>query len=168
VVAALVAAAVLPWLAPLKFASHPIGWYSGASGTYYVVVGRAHERAPVSVAWTATVPCPDCDYSTAPNATLRGLRANDIVIWASIQHADPAGWPPSGRPLSSPYSLRQAYRLPCCDGAAVAGGLWELYAFGPAKRYEILIRVFWGSPPTDRMRVEAQNAIDRLAAPAAP
>jgi hypothetical protein len=167
VVVGLVTAAVLPWLAPLTFASYPPGWHSGASGTYYIVVGHAHERAPVSVAWTATVRCPDCNHSTAPNATLRGLGRSDIVIWASIQRPDPAGWPPSSRPLSSPYSLRQAYRLPCCDGAAVAGGVWELYSFGPAKRYEILIRVFWGSPPTDRMRAEAQDAIDRLDVPAA-
>jgi hypothetical protein len=167
VLAELATAAVLPWLAPLSFASHPTGWDSGASGTYYIVVGRAHERAPVSVAWTATVRCPDCDHSTAPNATLRALHPNDIVIWASIQRADATGWPPSGRPSSSLYSLRQAYRLPCCDGAAVAGGVWELYAFGPARAYEILVRVFWGSPPTHRMRAAAQNAIDRLDAPAA-
>jgi hypothetical protein len=167
VVAALVTAAVLPWLAPLKFTSNPNRWHSGASGTYYLVVGRAHQREPVSVAWTATVRCPDCNHSTAPNATLRRLRPTDIVIWASIQRSYIAAWPPSGRPLSSPYSLRDAYRLPCCDGVAVTGGVWEVYSFGPARQYEILVRVFWGSPPTAEMRVEAQDAVDRLQLPAA-
>ena len=165
--AAVVAAIVVPWLTPLTFSSHPSGWYTGASGTYFLTVGSSHQRYPVSVAWTANVICPDCNHFNPPNGTLRHLGPNDVVVWASIQEADPTGWPPAGRRLSPRLSLGHAFRLPCCDGTSVAGGAYELYAFGPRKAYTVLVRVYWGSPPMASIRTAAQHAISALVLPAA-
>jgi hypothetical protein len=165
--AVVIAAVALPWLAPLKFTSPPPGWHVGSSGTYFLTAGSEPRKYPVSVAWTANIACPDCDRSNPPNATLRHLHRGDIVVWVSIQPADPTGWPPHGRQLSPHLSLAQAFRFPCCDGAGIAGGAWELYGFGPTKRYTVLVRVFWGSAPTTAIKAAAQRALDRLELPQA-
>ena len=167
VLAAFVAAVAIPWLASLRFASHPTGWKAGASGTYSLTISPAHRMYPVSVAWTSNVPCPDCDRSNPPNATLRRLGSGDVIVWASIQTADPSGWPPTGRPLSPHHSLAHAYRLLCCDGEPVAGGAWELYWFGPRNAYAVLVRVYWGSAPNASMRANAQQALNALKLPLA-
>lgn len=165
--AAVVAALVVPWLTPLTFTSHPSGWHSGSSGTYELTVGPNHATVPVSVAWSANVACPDCDHFNPPNSTLRHLGPGGIVIWASIQRGDPSGSLPAGRHLSPHLSLGQAFRLPCCDAVAVRGGAYELDAVGPRKAYMLLVRVYWGSPPSKSMKAEAQHALHSLELPRA-
>jgi hypothetical protein len=167
VLVAFVAAVAVPWLTPLRFASHPTGWKAGASGTYSLTIGPAHQKYPVSVAWTSNVPCRDCDHSNPPSATLHRLGSGGVVVWASIQIADPTGWPPAGRPLSPHYSLTDASHFLCCDGEPVAGGAWELYGFGPRKAYGVLVRVYWGSTPTASMKADAQRALNALELPPA-
>ena len=111
--AALITAVLTPWLTPLTFASHPTGWHTGSSGTYVLTVGRERSGYPVSVAWAATIRCPDCNRSNPPNATLRHLRPGDIVVWAEHPARRPHRWPPAGRRLGPGLTLSQSFRFPC-------------------------------------------------------
>jgi hypothetical protein len=54
---------------------------------------------------------------------------------------------------------------PCCDGTYVAGGEYALSGAGPAVAYSVIVRVYFGSPPTRSMRAQAQRALDRLELP---
>ena len=85
-------------------------------------------------------------------------------MWASIQ-ACTAGWPPDHRRVSAHYSLADAYHFACCEGAPIKGGEWELYGFGPKRAYSVLIRIYWGSPPTASMEAEATRAVHALRLP---
>lgn len=160
--AGVVAALAIPWLTPVSFGLHTTGWYVGQSGT------RHQSSLPrvYSVAWAANVRCRDCATSNPPNATLRSLPRRGIVVRVSIQPPDPTGWPPRGRRPSRSYSLRDAYRFPCCEAVGI-GGSSELYGFGPRRAYSVVVDVYWGSPPTTATRAAAQRAISTLHLPAA-
>jgi len=160
--AAVAAALAIPWLTPVSLGLHAPGWFVGQSGT------RRQSFLPrtYSVAWVANVRCRDCATSNPPNATLRSLPRRGIIVRASIQPPDPTGWPPKGRRLSPSYSLREAYRFPCCEAVRI-GGAWELYGFGPKHAYSVIVDVYWGSTPTKAMRAAAQRAISTLHLPAA-
>lgn len=161
-VAAVAVALAVPWLAPVSFGLHAPGWYVGQSGTRYQSVAPRVS----SVAWAGNVRCRDCVSSVPPNATLRSLPRRGIIVRVSIQLPDPTGWPPKGRLLSRRYSLRDAYRFPCCEAVRI-GGSWELYGFGPKHAYSTVVDVYWGSAPTTAMRAAAQRAISTLRLPAA-
>jgi hypothetical protein len=88
------------------------------------------------------------------------------VVWASIQTTCNTPWPGGGRRVSAHYSLADAYHFPCCEGAGTGGGEWELYGFGPKRAYSVLIRIYWGSPPTKAMKAEAATALHSLRLPA--
>jgi len=163
VIAALVAAAV-PWLTPLSFGLHNPGWYTGRSGTVSTTVGRRHAPIPMSTAWASNVRYHDRATSDPPNNTLQHFPSSGVVVWGAIQTG---GWPPGGRRISVDYSLADAYRFPCCEAAYIGGGEWELYGFGPRRAYSVLVRIYWGSPPTPRMRRAATRAIHALRLPAA-
>jgi hypothetical protein len=163
--AAVALALAVPWLTPLSFGAPAHGWQAGRSGTITTSVGRAHTATALSTAWTANVRCPDCTTANPPNATLQRLPRGGIIVWASIQPPAATGWPPDRRRLSRRYSLTDAYRFPCCEATAIGGGLWELYGSGPRGAYGVLVRVFWGSPPTAAMKAEAQAAIATLRLP---
>ena len=60
---------------------------------------------------------------------------------------------------------RHARRYPCCDGTYVAGGEYALTGAGPAAAYSVIVRVYFGSPPTRSMRAQAQRALDHLELP---
>jgi hypothetical protein len=113
-----------------------------------------------------TFGAPDCGRSNPPNATLGRLPRRGIIVWASIQTPDPTGWPPRGRKLTLTYALAHASRFPCCEAASI-GGLWELYGDGPNRAYSVILRVFWGSTPSESMGVDAQRAIRALNLPRA-
>jgi hypothetical protein len=153
---------VVPWLGSLSFGLHAAGWYVGQSGT------RHQQFLPrvYSAAWAASLPCRDCATSDPPNATLRHLHRNGVIVRASIQPPDPTGWPPKGRKLSRNYSLNGAYRFPCCEAVRI-GGVWEMYGFGPRHAYSVIVRVYWGSRPTPTMKTAAQRAIATMRLPAA-
>ena len=61
--------------------------------------------------------------------------------------------------------MSKASRFPCCEGAYVGGGVYELTGSGPRRAYSIIVRVFFGSRPTSARRTEAQRALDRLELP---
>jgi len=60
--------------------------------------------------------------------------------------------------------LDRARRYPCCDGTYVAGGEYALAGAGPAA-YSVIVRVYFGSPPTRSLRAQAQRALERLELP---
>ena len=73
----------------------------------------------------------------------------------------------SGRKTGRQIELRfgRATRYPCCDGTYVAGGEYALAGLGPAAAYSVIVRVYFGSPPTRAMRAQAQRALDHLKLP---
>ena len=158
-----ISASAVPWRVPLAFRLHVPGWYTGQSGTVYSTVGHAHTRFPMSTAWAANVRYRDPATSDPPNNTLRRLAPTGVVVWAIIQPSMP-GQP--DRRVSAHYNLADAYHFPCCDGEGVRGGSWELYGFSPKHAYSVLIRIYWGSPPTTAMKAEATRAIHALRLPA--
>ena len=94
-----------------------------------------------------------------PNATLSRLPRHGIVVFAAVYQS--AGAP--GRPVDLRFD--RARRVPCCDGTYVAGGEYELAGAGPDAAYSVIVRIYFGSPPTRAMRAQAQRALDRLVLP---
>jgi hypothetical protein len=94
-----------------------------------------------------------------PNRTLAHLRQDGIVVWAVIFQARP------GRLKPIRLDLLRARHLPCCEGAYVAGGVYELTGLGPQRAYSVIVRVYFGSRPTRVVRSQAQRALNRLQLP---
>jgi hypothetical protein len=159
----LAALALAPWVHPLAFRPVP-GWQTGASGnTHSVYVGGGRRvRAPEeSAAWIARgVRYRDDATADPPNATLAHLPAGGVVVWAVIYA--PAAY--GDRPIR--LDLARARHLPCCDGVGVVGGEDELAGSAGGGRYSVIVRVYYGSGPTQALRQEAQRALTRLELPA--
>lgn len=160
----LLAAAVAPWTHPLSFGQLP-GWETGRSGnTRSAHVGRKTRVAlPLeSTAWIARgVHYRDEPTADPPNKTLERLPRRAVIVWAVIYNPVPSGQTPI-RLMLSP-----AKRFGCCEAAPVAGGEWELAGAGPDRAYSVIVRIYFGSPPTSAMRAQAQRALDQLALPSA-
>ena len=160
----LAALMLVPWLHPLTFRPLP-GWQTGASGdarSVYVGNGR-HVVGPVeSAAWIAKgVRYRDPATADPPNTTLAYLPADGVVIWAVIESPAVRG----ERPIR--LDLARARHFPCCDGVGVVGGEDELTGTAGRGAYSVIVRIFFGSPPTRAARARAQRALDRLVLPAA-
>ena len=82
-----------------------------------------------------------------------------MIVWAVIFQSDYTPQKPVRLDLS------KARYFPCCEGAYVAGGVYELTGSGPRRAYSVIVRVFFGSRPTRARRAEAQRALGRLALP---
>jgi hypothetical protein len=155
------AAALAPWAQPVRF--RPLsGWQTGHSttitSTYGPVPGVASPKE--SIAWTAKgVRFGDRPAADPPTRTLARLPARGILVTVVIYE--------SGRKTGSPIALQlaRARRFPCCDGTYVAGGEYGLSGSGPHHAYSVIVRVYFGSPPTRRMRAQAQRALDRVVLP---
>ena len=152
--------ALAPWAQPLRF--QPLtGWHTGASGTfdssYGPVPGIASPRE--STAWMARgVHYRDRPTADPPDATLSRLPPQGIVVFAVVYQSGL-----TERRVD--LRLVRARRYPCCDGTYVAGGEYGLAGGGPAAAYSVIVRVYFGSPPTRSMREQAQRAIDQLELP---
>jgi len=94
-----------------------------------------------------------------PDATLSELPRGGIVVFAVVYQ--------SAQNSAKRIVLRlaDARRYPCCDGTYVAGGEYGLAGAGPAAAYSVIVRVYFGSPPTRSMRAQAQRALDHLELP---
>jgi hypothetical protein len=160
VIELLAAAALSPWAHPLAFRPLP-GWRTGASGNVPSLYGPSPVEAPTaSSARTASnVRYRDNAAADPPNKTLAHLPRTGVIVWAVIFQSHYV--PPT--PIN--LDLRTARRLPCCEGARVVGGVWELTGSGPHRAYSIIVRVFFGSRPTSARRVAAQRALDQLRLP---
>ena len=161
----LIAAAVLsaPWVNSLAFRPLP-GWHTGTSGNVgsaYVGKRKYPSVRQESSAWIATgVRYRDPPTADPPNATLRQLPANGIIVWAVI-YQDPK---PSRSRIR--LDLAGAKHFACCEGAAVATGVYELTGSGPSRAYSVIVRVYFGSPPSRASRLQGQRALDQLRLPA--
>ena len=158
----LAALALAPWAQPVRFRPLP-AWANGASGTFESSYGPVPGvTAPEeSTAWIVRgVRYRDRPTADPPDATLSQLPSKGIVVFATVYES--AGL--RGRPID--LRLARARRYPCCDGTYVAGGEYALAGAGPAAAYSVIVRVYFGSPPTPSMRTRAQHAIDQLELPA--
>jgi len=153
--------ALAPWSRPLAFAAAP-AWQSGSSGTTRSAYAGTR-RIPVpleSAAWTASgVRYRDDATADPPNPTLRALPRRAVIVWAVIYE------PVTAHQARIRLTLTAARRLACCEAVPVAGGLRELTGAGPCSAYSVIVRVYFGSPPTPAMRAQAQQALDRLRLP---
>lgn len=155
------AMAIVPWAQPLRF--RPLsGWQTGANGTFNSSYGPSPGIASPkeSTAWmTKGVRFRDRRTADPPDATLSQIPRRGIVVFATIYE--------SGRRKGKQIALRfdRATRYPCCDGTYVAGGEYALAGLGPAAAYSVIVRVYFGSPPTRVMRAQAQRALDHLELP---
>jgi hypothetical protein len=158
----LIAAFVLaPWAQPLRFRPLP-GWQSGASGTRNSSYGPVPDDASPkeSTAWMVQgVRYRDRPTADPPHATLSQLPRQGIVVFAVVYQS------PRGTERRIDLRLDRARRYPCCDGTYVAGGAYGLTGAGPRAAYSVIVRVYFGSPPTRSMRAQAQRALDHLALP---
>jgi hypothetical protein len=101
----------------------------------------------------------DSPSADPPDATLSLLPRHGIVVFATIFEA-------AGKTTSlGDVRLDRARRYPYCDGTDVPGGEYELAGAGPDGAYAVIVRVYFGSPPTREMRAQAQRALDRLVLP---
>ena len=155
------ALAVAPWAQPLRF--RPLsGWQRGANGTFNSSYGAVEGIAPPkeSTAWMVNgVRFRDRQTADPPDETLSRLPRRGIVVFAVIYQA--------AQTAQERIVLRmdRARRYPCCDGTHVAGGEYGLAGAGPGFAYSVIVRVYFGSPPTRAMREQAQHALDHLALP---
>jgi hypothetical protein len=155
---------ITPWVAPLSFEPQS-GWHTGTSGTFTTVTGQSHTPQMVSDAFAANFPYTSSPRADPPVRTLQRIPKSGVVIWASITSPTTAGWPPDNRRLSTKLTLADSYHFACCDAVPVVGGESELYAFGPNRKYDVLVRVYWGSRATPRMKAEANEMLSRLKLP---
>jgi hypothetical protein len=155
------AVALAPWAEPLRFRPS-VGWETGSSGTVHSSYGPVpHIGAPkASIAWTVRgVHYRDRSTADPPNRTLSRIPRDGVIVFAVIYQSGRDGGKEIGLRLS------RARHYACCDGTYVAGGEYELDGLGPSSAYSVIVRVYFGSPPTRLMRAEAQNALDRLELP---
>ena len=124
-----------------------------------------HLRWPLSAAWTATagVRYVNGAYDDPPNATLAHLRRGQVIVYAVIQRGTGFGSTPIR------LDLRRARHLPCCEGATPPYPYdWELTGPVHARRYDLIVRVYFGSHPTPTLVGAAQSALARLRLPSSP
>ena len=155
------ALAIAPWAQPLRFRPAP-GWRTGSSGTFASSYGPAPGTASPkqSTAWMAKgVVYRDRRTADPPDATLSRLPPHAILVFAAIYE--------SGRTHGKRIALRiaRATHVACCDGTYVAGGQSALRGLGPEAAYSVIVRVYFGSPPTRAMRTQAQRTLDHLQLP---
>ena len=138
------------------------GWHTGASGTFSSSYGPAPGVASPkeSTAWAARgVRYVDRRSADPPDATLSRLPPRAVLVFATIYESGRRGG------MQSWLRLARATRHTRCDGTYVAGGMYALRGIGPAAAYSVIVRVYFGSPPTRAMRADAQRAIDHLELP---
>ena len=150
-------AALAPWTSLLEFGAIPAGYRTGHSQRTFLQDGRR-----MAAAWAANVAYRDIPAADPPNRTLERFPSSGIIVWAQIT-SPPVAF--DGRRVTTTYRLDHAYRFPCCEAAAIAGGEREMYGFGPKRRHSVVIRVYFASPPNRPAIQHAQRAIDALRLP---
>ena len=148
-----------PWLKPLSF-QPAAGWYVGASGTVHAgrSSGTAGPHYPQSTAWTANVRYRDPATAGPPKPTIDNLGRSGIVVSAVIE-------PPAGTTKALNLDLRNARPFPCCNGTPSHTHAFELIGLKGSRRYETIVRVYFGTTPTARLWAVAQEALRRIQLP---
>jgi hypothetical protein len=155
------AAALAPWTHPVRFRSLP-GWRNGANGTFASSYGPGGTIASPqeSTAWIGRgVRYRDARTADPPGETLAALPPGGILVFGVVYQS--AATTARGIDLR----LAHATRHPCCDGTYVRGGEYGLAGAGPGAAYAVIVRVYFGAPPTRRALAQAQRAVDRLVLP---
>jgi hypothetical protein len=155
------AMAIAPWAQPVHFRPLP-GWRVGASGTFASSYGPVPKNASPteSTAWmTRGVRYRDRRTADPPDATMSRLPPHAILVFAVVYESGSA----TGRMIDLRFGRATRYR--CCDGTYVAGGEYALAGMGPGAAYSVIVRIYFGSPPTRSMCTQAQQALDRLELP---
>ena len=141
----------------------------GASGTFRSIRlsdgRRVRLRWPLSASWTASsgVRYVDGAADDPPNATLTHLRRGQVIVYAVIQRGTDFGSAPVR------LDLRRARHLACCEGATPPYPYdWELAGPVAGRRYDLIVRVYFGSRPTPALVARAQSALARLRLPPSP
>jgi hypothetical protein len=154
------AMAIAPWTQPLRF--QPMsGWHAGASGTFDSSYGPASGIASPkeSTAWmTRGVRYRDPRTADPPDLTMSSLSGHAILVFAVVYESGGTG-------KAIALRLDRTARYHCCDGTYVPGGEYALAGMGPHAAYSVIVRVYFGSPPTRTMRAQAQRALDHLVLP---
>ena len=161
---ALIAAAVIavPWTQPVRF-RHLAGWTTGTSGTVRTATsadGRVYRlRYAESTAWIANVPYRDPTTADPPARTVHRMPKDGIVVWAVIE-------PPSGAKNRISLDIGQAGQGLCCDGTPPPYTReWDLVGLGLTGRYEVIVRVYFGSKPNRARQGRAQRALHAIVLP---
>lgn len=158
------AASAAPWRQPLSF--RPLaGWRTGASGTVHEFRDASGKRYPLkypeSAAWISEVPYRDFATTDPPQRTVRRMARTGVVVWAVIT---PLLALDSRKPIA--LRLSRFHHGLCCDGTAPPYmRVWDSAGRAPAGRYELSVRIYFGSVPTDTMRREARRALGALSLP---
>jgi hypothetical protein len=161
-VALVAAVALAPWAHPPHFRPLP-GWHLGSGGTFESSYGPnpAVASPKESTAWMVKgVRYRDRRTADPPTATLAQLPRDGIVVFAVVYQ----GVTNASRPIA--LRLDRSNHYPCCDGTYVPGGEYSLTGAGPGAAYSVIVRVYFGRPPTRSMLAQAQRALDRLELPA--
>lgn len=162
-IALLIALAIAPWAHPMTFSPIP-GWRTGSSGnTRSVYVGHKKWIAePLeSTAWIARgVRFRDPPTADPPNQTLANLPKGAVIVWAVIYSPIEA----KEKPIN--LDFRAARRYACCEEASIPAE-YDLVGAGPHRAYSVIVRIYFGSPPSPRLRAQTQVALRDLHLPAA-
>jgi hypothetical protein len=147
-------------VAPARF-RHRTGWFVGASES-----AEANPDGEFTTAWAATVPYLDEWNALPPQATLRRLPREGIVIWVGLSRSN--RFPPDTNgfaPLEPPLRLAGFDERRSWEGQV--RDLPEHVLQGSFRgQYQVDVRVFFGRPdPTQAMRAEAQRMLDQLVLP---
>ena len=150
----LLALALAPWAHLLGFHALP-GWQTGASGTTHSRYGG--HAGSESAAWIArNVRYRDPPTADPPNKTLAHLPRNAVIVWAVTYS------PVQDRQRPILLDFAKARRFDCCEATYVADGEYELSGSGPGHAYSMIVRIYFGSHPTSRLRALAQLALRQL------
>jgi hypothetical protein len=161
-IALVMALALAPWSQPLAFQPMP-AWHAGASGnTHSAYVGRKKwVTVPLeSATWIARgVRYLDPATADPPNKTLAELPNDAVIVWAVVY----SPLAPKERPIALDFG--KAKRYACCEAANIPAE-YELSGSGPHHAYSVIVRIYFGSQPTTRLRAQAELALRHLKLPA--
>src|SRR5262249_20243323 len=131
---------------------------SGSVPSQYAGASRSTTEPIESTAWIAKgVRYVDRPTADPPNATLTHLARRSLIVWAVIYS------PPTREPPLE-LDVARAGRNACGEGVGTPAE-YELSGSGPRHAYAVIVRIYFGSPPTRPLRAEAQRALDALALP---
>lgn len=141
------------------------GWRTGRSGTVREARNGDGKRIrlayPESTAWMSNVRYRDAATTDPPQRTVYRMPRDGVVVWAAITPA-----------LAADTRQRLDLRLAgfrrglCCDGTPPPYTReWDTAGRVASGRYDVIVRIYFGSRPTQRMLRQARNALRALELP---
>jgi hypothetical protein len=141
---------------PARFSARP-GWRVGTSGA-----GAIGPSGAQTGSWAATVPYRDPPFQLPPQATLRLLPRNGILIWLGLWRDSRQSPGAMSRTNSLRIAPQKIFRN--FEGMPPRYGLYR--ALVPRRRYVLDLWVFFGRPhPARRVVARAQAELDAVRLP---